>query len=361
MRLEHLSALAPLCPVALERGIESPLEVVATYRTKQDHLIEGLLRGTHPELPREYPVIDGLPLLVRDLKSYLASGYHPVSQREDLSSEIEGLLADCHGPGSPFDAVRQHRSTYGWDHWGDFDPAEQSPSEGALARPGSIVRLLSAGLELAGPLPEGPILDLGCAAGRASFELAAASSAPILGYDLSYAMLGIAAGVLIHGVARYPRRRVGLVHDRRRFAAEPPGRERVDFWAGDALALPFGAGTFGTVVALNLLDCVPSPRDLLAEIARVLAPGGKVLLASPYDWSSGATALEAWLGGHSARGEETGASEVVLRDLLTPGAHPASIDAFEIIAEQDDLPWRVRSHDRSATEYRVHLLALERT
>jgi SAM-dependent methyltransferase len=133
----------------------------------------------------------------------------------------------------------------------------------------------------------------------------------------------------------------------------------VDFWGCDAVDMPFSEGTFAAVVGLNVLDCVASPHALLASLPRLLAPGGKAILSTPYDWSPGATPIEAWLGGHSQRSETAGASEPVLRALLTPGAHPASIDGLRIVAEDRDLPWRVRMHERSSVEYRVDLVVIE--
>ena len=211
---------------------------------------------------------------------------------------IEGLLGDCCGPGSSYDTTRQHLSTYAWDHYGDLD--RKRPGE---PRPGSVLRVLERGLELAGDLPAGPILDLGCAVGRSSFALAGDSDRLVLGVDLSFPMLRLASEALRRGRVRYPRRRVGVVYDAREIPVSFPRMEAVDFWAVDAIDLPFNEGTFAAVVALNVLDCVASPHDLLASLPRLLEPGGKAILSTPYDWSPRATPIEAWLGGHSQRGE----------------------------------------------------------
>ncbi len=227
------------------------------------------------------------------------------------------------------------------------------------AESGSVVRVLERGLDLGAEIPEGPLLDLGCAVGRTTFELAARTGRLVLGVDLSYAMLRLAARVLREELVRYPRRRVGLVYDRRDFPASFPSAENVDFWACDALALPFPIGSFAAIVGLNVLDCVQSPHDLLASLPRLLADNGKAILSTPYDWSPNATPVEAWLGGHSQRGENAGASEPVLRALLTPGAHPASVEGLRIVAEEPSLSWRVRLHDRAVMEYRVHLVTAE--
>ena len=59
-----------------------------------------------------------------------------------------------------------------------------------------------------------------------------------------------------------------------------PRRQTVDFHAvqGDAMRLPFAAGSFDHAVLHLILAVVPNPHDCLAEVARVLRPGGSVLI-----------------------------------------------------------------------------------
>jgi len=48
---------------------------------------------------------------------------------------------------------------------------------------------------------------------------------------------------------------------------------------GDAADLPYADATFDTVVCTFSLCCVPDERAALAEMSRVLKPGGILLLA----------------------------------------------------------------------------------
>lgn len=150
------------------------------------------------------------------------------------------------------------------------------------------------------------------------------------------------------------------MYERREFSVEFAHPENVDFWACDATALPLPAGVVSLAVNMNVLDCVQAPRDLLVSLGRVLKPGGQAVLACPYDWSPAATPLEAWLGGHSQRASPAGSCETVLRSLLTPGAHPGSVDTLKLAAERDDLPWHVRLHERSTMTYKLHLVVAEK-
>lgn len=51
--------------------------------------------------------------------------------------------------------------------------------------------------------------------------------------------------------------------------------------AGRGEELPFPAGVFQAVLLAGVLDCVESPRQVLAEASRVLAPHGALWLSSP--------------------------------------------------------------------------------
>jgi SAM-dependent methyltransferase len=71
---------------------------------------------------------------------------------------------------------------------------------------------------------------------------------------------------------------VGLERDRERYAGQPP-----EVW-GSALELPFGAGSFDTVFSSQVLEHVPEPAQMVAELARVLKPGGHLILTAPHVW-----------------------------------------------------------------------------
>jgi len=322
-------------------------------RRTEDEILEGLLVCTRSECQQEYPILDGIPLLVPSVRTHVSHQAFALMARSDLSQPLMSLIGDCCGPESPFETLRRYLSTYTLDHWGDQDPEE---GEG----PGAICRVLEAAWQRGGATSHGPTLDLGCSVGRSTFELARRTDGLVLGIDLSFSMVQLAAEVMRTGQVRYPRRRVGLVYDQRTFPVECPGRERVDFWVADATALPLRDASMGTIASLNLLDCVPSPYEHLTELRRLLLNGGRALLTTPFDWSPSATPVEAWIGGHSQRAERSGGSAASLRALLTSGAHPHAIDGLTLLAEAEGIPWTLRVHDRSAYLYELYLAVLER-
>jgi SAM-dependent methyltransferase len=71
---------------------------------------------------------------------------------------------------------------------------------------------------------------------------------------------------------------------------------RVQFMQGDACALPARLGTFDAVLAANLLCRVPNPRTCLNEISRSLAPGGLLVMTSPFTWMEQYTDKALWVG-----------------------------------------------------------------
>lgn len=331
------------------------MRIAHVAREQGDRIVEAILHCSNPQCQREYPVIDGIPLLLRNLRQFVSDNALRLLGRSDLDPMLESLIGDCLGPGSDFDTARQQVSAYAWEHYADLDPGEEPHG----SRPGTLLQALRAALELAGPLSPGPILDVGCAPGRSTFALAERTGETVLGIDLHLPMLRLAGGVLTDGAVRYDRRRVGMVYDRRVFSANFPGAERVDFWACDATALPFTEGTFSAVTALNVLDCMHAPGEFLASLATVLAPAGRAMLTTPYDWSPAATPVEAWLGGHSQRAPADGSSKAALRSLLAQDRARGG-PGLELLAEREGLPWRVRLHERSTMLYDLHLFVVGR-
>ncbi len=357
MKLTHFEALGPICPdCRLHKGQEHPLTLATIAERTGGVVLEGTLHCTDTDCRLEYPIIDGIPLLLPDIRRYVADNIGHLTARADLSAETESIFGDCLGPNSAFDITRQHLSAYAWDNYGDLDPAE---SIAGPAQPNGVGRCLHVGLQQLESRLDAPTLDIGCAVGRSSFELADTASQLVLGIDTNASMLRLAQRILQDGTVSYPRRRIGIVYDRREFAVDFPAMARVDFWAASGMSLPFRSDTFGLIVGLQVLDSVSSPHELLRGIASVLKAGGSAVLATPYDWSPGATPIEAWIGGHSQRGTTQGAAEPLLRALLTPGAHPYSVDGLVLRQEILHFPWHTRIHDRSTMLYDTHIVIAE--
>jgi SAM-dependent methyltransferase/uncharacterized protein YbaR (Trm112 family) len=323
LRRSHFDALRPVCPLC-----RHPLLLASVVREVGEDVEEAIL--TCSDCGREYPVIDGIPILVGPIRAWLSANPLQVLQRNDLSPAIDSLIGDVLGPGSPHDTQRHHTGIYANDHYAD----------GGAQR---ILELL--------PHAEGVALDTGCATGGTTFALAQRTNALTVGVDLNFAMLRIARGVLKDKRARFDRRRIGVVYERVEIEVDVQ-TDNVDFWCCDVAALPFADATFQCATSINVLDCTAAPQQTLNELARVLRPDARALISTPYDWSPSATPYENWLGGHSQRGPHQGAAEPLLRALLA--------ESFVIEADHEHVPWRVRLHERSSVDYDVHALVARR-
>lgn len=63
-----------------------------------------------------------------------------------------------------------------------------------------------------------------------------------------------------------------------------PGKFTAPDVEGDATNLPFEPATFDAVLSTQVLEHVPDPHAAVAQIARVLKPGGRVVLTAPGCW-----------------------------------------------------------------------------
>jgi len=145
-----------------------------------------------------------------------------------------------------------------WDRWARFyDLAERTNLAANTAAAKRVAELVPVGAR---------VLD--CAAGTGEFSLAAAErAASVLCTDLSRPMLDRAAAKA---------RRRGLTN--------------VSFALRDVTALSDPDGSFDLVIAANVLHLLPQPEKAVAELWRVTAPGGRLILPTYLQGKTGAAA-----------------------------------------------------------------------
>ena len=188
-----------------------------------------------------------------------------------------------------------------------------------------------------GALPaDARALDLGCAVGRSSFELAR-HCAEVLGIDYSARFIRAANELRQHGSHPYQRIDQGRLSTEC-LAVVPAEivRERARFEVGDAGDLRRDLGAFDVVLLANLLDRLPEPRRCLAQLPSLVKPGGQLVIASPFTWLEEYTPLENWLGGFQHNGQRV-ESFAALQSILAP--------EFEFVRDFD-VPFLIREHER---------------
>jgi SAM-dependent methyltransferase len=115
--------------------------------------------------------------------------------------------------------------------------------------------------ELAGPLLRRKVLDAGCGDGTYIIE-ASKREADVVGVDASVDMLE---------AARERAKRCNV---------------HADVRLADVRALPFADGVFDVVVAVTVLCFQSEPGEAIREFARVLAPGGRIVIGELGRWST---------------------------------------------------------------------------
>ncbi len=182
------------------------------------------------------------------------------------------------------------------------------------------------------------VLDLGCATGRASFELARHFN-KVTGVDYSEAFIRAAALMQSQGSMAYERLETGR-HSTSLIArvASDISRSRVTFMVGDAADLDAAGlaapAQFDAVLLSNLMCRLPDPAACLRQFtgtASVLKSNGVLVLASPNSWMEQYTPRD-----HFLDGADSDATLAQLAGLL-PG--------FELVHQQD-LPFMIREHRR---------------
>jgi SAM-dependent methyltransferase len=112
--------------------------------------------------------------------------------------------------------------------------------------------------------PGRSVIDVGAGAGRHTFE-AYRRGADVIAFDRNAAELA-EVDTMLTAMGR---------------AGEAPASAKAQVVVGDALALPYPDGAFDTVIASEILEHIPDDDTVIAELTRVLRPGGTLAVTVP--------------------------------------------------------------------------------
>lgn len=124
--------------------------------------------------------------------------------------------------------------------------------------------MLTVDFERLGLKPGERVLDMGCGAGRHAFEMYR-RGADVIAFDHDADELA----------------KVNEWFWAMKEAGEVPAGAEAATKEGDALALPFADGEFDRIVAAEVLEHIPADIQAIAELARVLRPGGTMAVSVP--------------------------------------------------------------------------------
>ncbi len=164
----------------------------------------------------------------------------------------------------------------------------------------------SIAIEMMGDKKKSRALDLGCAIGRSSFELAR-SFEQVVGIDFSARFIQHAQKIKDNGVLGYKIPTEGELDSYYEVALDDfdldAMADRVEFWQGDACNLKSIYKGFDLIFSGNLIDRLYDPQKFLTSISSRLNSGGVFILTSPYTWQEESTPKEKWIGGFKRDGE----------------------------------------------------------
>jgi SAM-dependent methyltransferase len=178
---------------------------------------------------------------------------------------------------------------------------------------------------IAGPV-QGDALDLGCAVGRSSFELADLGCRSVIGIDYSHSFAQAAEKIARGEAISYQRLEEGSAMTT--LTAQMPANRKLQFEQGDAMDLRPDLGHFDVVHAANLLCRLTEPQRLIARLPLLVKPGGQLLLTTPCTWLADYTPPANWPAGSTR--------EWLIEQL----AHDFTLE------HEQDLPFLIREHAR---------------
>jgi len=161
-------------------------------------------------------------------------------------------------------------------------------------------------LEYMGNRAKNRALDIGCAIGRSSFELAREFD-EVVGIDYTARFIQLADRLKEDGSLSYSIPTEGELVEYKTVTLKEFGLEneksKVSFWQGDACNLKEIYQSYDLIFASNLIDRLYNPKKFLNDLAYRLNKKGLLILTSPYTWLEEYTSKDEWIGGYRKDGE----------------------------------------------------------
>lgn len=211
----------------------------------------------------------------------------------------------------------------------------QGPKD-SLDFPKSCAELCMKFCQPSGDVPS-RALDIGCSVGRSSFEMTRLFE-EVVGIDYSHSFVAACNTLKGQGQMAYDVVTQGDLRMKCVACVDTQiNRSRAVFQQGDACNLSLNLGQFGCVLAANLICRLHTPKSFFDRLPSLVAPGGILVITSPYSFSREFTSRENWIGAYTNEHGEEFTGFDGMKELLSP--------TFELVHQQD-MPFFIRETAR---------------
>lgn len=195
-------------------------------------------------------------------------------------------------------------------------------------------------IDFMGQRPRRKALDLGCAVGRSTFDLAKGFDT-VVGIDLSSRFIDAANRLKAGETLPYFLHDEGELGRTVEVSLSSLGfdevKNKVEFEVGDACNLGSQHMGYDLIFAGNLIDRVNNPSAFLSDLQHRVVPGGLLVISSPYTLLEEYTPKANWIGGRVENGEVRTVLQG-MQTVLTPH--------FTLLKAPMDVPFVIRETSR---------------
>jgi len=346
--LDNFSLICPRCRQAGNKQIiQSPLKIDSILIQQAGYIIEGFLICSNQKCRTLFPIIAGVPIIIKDLANWYRTERIFLVQPGGMGPELSAFFQKLELAEPDIFNRQLQLGAY-------LDAHYYLPSEIESEQPTVHQQFWQHLQTLAAPSASthySRTLDLGCSVGRFTFELAGFSDLAI-GLDIDFPAVAQAASFQRMTCVQFARKeRSKKVSD---YTSPFKPKDNVLFLVGDALDPPFTAESFDLVSGINLLDNVSIPLLLIGQMNALLRQQGILLHCSPYAWRANIADPAEWLE------TEDIAAPDLLRMILSEQYFPDLEMQYRILNEIEAVPWVLDYGQRQKSVFTAHLLSAQK-